>query len=136
MDWFKAGKGVRQGCTVSSCLLTCTVHQAWLGDSQDSIKHAGRNINNLRYADDTTQMAESKEDLKSLLMRVKGETKHAGLKPRSWHLTPSLHSKQMGKVETVAACVSLNSQTTVDGDCSHETRRHLLPGRKAMADVG
>ena len=95
-----------------------------------------RNINNLRYADDTTQMAESKEDLKSLLMRVKGETKHAGLKPRSWHLTPSLHSKQMGKVETVAACVSLNSQTTVDGDCSHETRRHLLPGRKAMADVG
>ena len=136
MGWFKAGQGVRQGGTASSCSLTCTAHQAWLGDSQDSTKHAGRNINNLRDADDTARMAESKEDLKSLLMRVKGEAKHAGLKPRPWHLTPSLHSKQMAKVGTVAACIFLNSQTTVDGDCSHETRRHLLAGRKAMADVG
>ena len=80
MDWFKAGKGVRQGCTVSSCLLTCTVHQAWLGDSQDSIKHAGRNINNLRYADGITLMAESEEEIKSLLMRVKEENEKPGLK--------------------------------------------------------
>ena len=80
VDWFKAGKGVRQGCTVSSCLLTCTVHQAWLGDSQDSIKHAGRNINNLRYADDTTQMAEREEELESLLMRMKQESEKADLK--------------------------------------------------------
>ena len=71
----------------------CRVHHAWLDDSQARIKNAGRNINNLRYADDTTQMAESKEDLKSLFMRVKEETKNTGLKLRSRHLIPSLHRK-------------------------------------------
>ena len=74
----------------------CRVQHASLDDSQARIKTAGRNIN-LRYADDTTQMAECKEDLKSLLKRVQEETKKAGLKLTSWHLIPSLHSKQMGK---------------------------------------
>ena len=74
----------------------CRAHRAWLDDSQAGIKTAGRNIN-LRYADDTTQMAECEEDLKSLLKRVKEETKKAGLKLRSRHLIPSLHSKQIGK---------------------------------------
>ena len=78
------------------------MQNARLDESQVGIKIAGRNINNLRYADDTTLMAESKEELKSVLMKVKEESEKAGLKLsvqklRSWHLVPSLHGKQMGK---------------------------------------
>ena len=83
-DWFQIGKGVRQGCILSPCLFNLDVEyimrNAGLEEAQAGIKIAGRNINNLRYADDTTFMAESKEELKSLLMKVKEESEKAGLK--------------------------------------------------------
>ena len=77
-DWFKIGKGVRQGCTLSLCLFY--LYADGLGEAQAGIKISGRNINNLRYADDTTLMVESKEEVKSLLMKVKEESEKAGLK--------------------------------------------------------
>ena len=77
-DWFKIGKGVRQGCILSLCLFY--LYADGLDEAQAGIKIAGRNINNLRYADDTTLMAESEEELKSLLMKVKEESEKAGLK--------------------------------------------------------
>ena len=83
-NWFQNGKGVHQGCIFSPCLFNLYVKyiilNVWLNEAQAGIKIAGRNINNLRYADDTTLMAESEEELKSLLMKVKGESKNAGLK--------------------------------------------------------
>ena len=98
-DWFQIGKGVYQGCILSSCLFNLYVkyimRNAGLEEAQAEIKIAGRNINNLRYADDTTLMAES-EELKSLLMKVKEESEKAGStfrKQRSWHPVPSLHGK-------------------------------------------
>ena len=105
-DWFQIGKGVCQVCILSPCLFNLyaeyIMQNARLDEAQVGIKIAGRNINNLRYADDTTLMAESKEELKSVLMKVKEESEKAGLKLsvqklRSWHLVPSLHGKQMGK---------------------------------------
>ena len=96
------GKGVWKGCILSSCLFNLyTEYIIWndrSGESQAAIKTAGRNINNLGYEDDTTLMAQSKEELKSLLMKVKKESEKAGLKlnvrkRRSWHLVPSLHGK-------------------------------------------
>ena len=102
-DWFQIGKGVRQGCILSPC--SCNLYaeyirrNAGLDEAQAGIKIAGRNINNLRYADDTNLMAESKEELKSLFMKVKEESEKAGLKlstkkkPKSRHLVPSLHAK-------------------------------------------
>ena len=102
MDWFQIGKGVCQGCILSPCLFNAyaeyIMRNASLDEEQAGIKIAGRNINNLRYADDTTLMAESKEELKSFLMKVKEESERAGLKLniqklRSWHLVPSLHDK-------------------------------------------
>ena len=101
-DWFQIGKGVRQGCILSPCLFNLhakyITRNAGLEETQAGIKIAGRNINNLRYADDTTLMAESEEELKSLLMKVKEESGKVGLsstfrKRRSWHLVPSLHGK-------------------------------------------
>ena len=98
-DWFQTGNGVCQGCILSHCLFNiCRVHheKRWAGRSTAGIKMARRNINNLRYADDTTLMAESEEELKSLLMKVKEESKKVGLKlrkRRSWHPVPSLPGK-------------------------------------------
>ena len=101
-DWFQIGKGVCQGCILSPCLFNLyavyIMRNTGLEEAQDGIKIAGRNINNLRYADDTTLMAESKEELKSLLMTVKDKNEKVGLKlniqkPRSWHLVPSLRGK-------------------------------------------
>ena len=97
----KIGTGVRQGCILSSCLFNFYaeyVINTGLEEAQAGIKIAGRNINHLRYADDTTLMAKSKEKLKSLLMKVKEESEKAGLKlsvkqPVSCHLVPSLHGK-------------------------------------------
>ena len=101
-DWFQIGKGVRQDCILSPCLFNLyaehIIGNTGLEEAQTGIKTAGRNINNLRYADDTTLMAESEEELKSLLMKVKKESEKVGLKLniqklRSWHLVPSLHGK-------------------------------------------
>ena len=92
MDWFKIGKGVHQGCILSPCLFNLyaadIMWNAGLDESQTGIKIARRNINDFRYADDTTLMAESREEIKSLLMRVKEESENTGLKLRSWHLVP------------------------------------------------
>ena len=101
MDCFQIGQGVHQGCILSSCLFNLyadyIMRNAGLEEAQAGIKIAGRNINNLRYADDTTIMAESKEEIKSLLMKVKEESEKVDLKLnrklRSWHLVPSLHGK-------------------------------------------
>ena len=102
MDWFQIGKGVGQACILSPCLFNLYAEHimlnARLDESQPGIKIAGRNINNLGYEYDTTLMAESKEELKSLLMKVKEESEKAGLKlsiqkTRSWHLVPLLHGK-------------------------------------------
>ena len=104
MDWFKIGTGVRQGCILSPCLFNfCAEYimgNAGLDEWQAEIKIAGGNINNLRFKDDTPLMAESEEELKSLLMRVKEESEKAGLKlniQKTTHLVPSLHGKQKGK---------------------------------------
>ena len=102
MEWFQIGKGVYQGCILSVCLFNFykeyIMQNAGLDEAQAGIKIARRNIHNLRYADDTTLMAESEEELKSLLMKVKEESEKAGLKlniqkQRSWHTVPSLHGK-------------------------------------------
>ena len=101
-DCFQIGKGVHQGCILSPCLFNLyaeyIMRNAVLEEAQAGIKIAGRNINNLRYADDTTPMAESEEELKSLLMKVKEECEKVGFsstfrKLRSWHPVPSLHGK-------------------------------------------
>ena len=98
--WFQIGKGVRQGCILSPCLFNFyaeyIMRSARLEEAQAGIKIVGRYINNLRYADDTTLMAESEEELKSLLMKVKEESEKVGStfrKRRSWHPVPSLHGK-------------------------------------------
>ena len=104
--WFQIGKGVHQGCILPPCLFSLYaeyfMRNAELEEAQAGIKTAGRNINNLKYADDTTLMAESEQELKSLLMKVKVESENAGLniniqKQRPWRPFPSLHGKQMGK---------------------------------------
>ena len=101
-DWFQIGKGVRQGCILSPCLFNLyaeyIMRNAGLEEAQAGIKIAERNINNLRYTDDTTLMAESKEELKSLLMKVKEESEKAGLKfniqkTKIMALVPSFHGK-------------------------------------------
>ena len=111
---------------------------AGLEETQAGIKIARRNINNLRYADDTTLMAESEEELKSLLMKVKGESKKVGLKLniQKTKITASspITSWQIdGK--TVADFIFLSSKITADGDCSHEIKRLLLLGRKDMSNL-
>ena len=116
------------------------MRNAGLDEAQAGIKIAGRNINNLRYADDTTLMAESKEELKSLLMKVK-ESEKAGLKLNiketkimasgpitSWHLDGE-------KVETVTDFIFFGSKISADSDYSHGIKRHLLLGRKAMTNL-
>ena len=98
-DWFQIGKEVHQGCILSPCLFNFYAEymmRNWK-KHQAGIKIAGRNINNLRYTDDTTLMVESEEELKSLFMKAKEESEKVGLKlnipKRSWHLVPSLHGK-------------------------------------------
>ena len=117
------------------------MRNAGLKETQAGIKIAGRNINNLRYADDTTLMAESEEELKSLLVKVKEESENVGLKLNiqkikimasgpipSWQI-------DMEKVETMTDFIFLGSKTTVDSDCSHEITRRLFLGRKAMINL-
>ena len=117
------------------------MRNAWLDEAQAGIKIARRNINNLRNADDTTLMAESEEELKSLLMKVKEESEKAGLKvdiQRAKIMASSpITSWQINgeTMETVTDFVFLGSKITADGDCSHEIKRHLLLGRKAMTNL-
>ena len=112
-----------------------------LDETQAGIKIARRNINNLRYADDTTLMAESKEELKSLLMKVKEESEKAGLKlniqkTRIMASSPITSWQIDGEtMETVTDFIFLGSKITADGDYSHEIKRHLLLGRKAMTNL-
>ena len=113
------------------------MRNAGLDEAQAGVNITRRNINNLRYADDTTLMAESEEELKILLMKVKEESEKVGLKlniqkRRSWHLVPSLHGKQMGKQWKVSDFIFWGSKITADGDCSHEIKRCVLLGRKVM----
>ena len=117
------------------------MQNAKLNESQAGIKIAGRNINNFRYADDTTLMAESEEKLKSLLKKVKEESEKAGLKldiqktkiMASGPITSCQIDEEM--METVTDFIFLGSKITVDGDCSHEIRRRLLLGRQAVTNV-
>ena len=117
------------------------MRNAGLDETQARIKIAGRNINNLRYTDDITLMAESEEELKSLLMKVKEETGKVGLKlniqKTKIMASDPITSWQIdgGTVETVTDFIFLSSKITGDGDCSHEIKRCLLLGRKAMTNL-
>ena len=141
-DWFQIGKGVHQGCILSPCLLNFyaeyIMRNTGLEEAQAGIKIAGRNINNLRYADDTTLMAESEDELKSLLMKVKGESEKVGLqlniqKTKIMASGPITSWEIDGEtVETVADFIFLGSKITADGDCSNEIKRCLLLARNVM----
>ena len=116
------------------------MRNAGLEETQVGIKIAGRNINNLTYVGDTTLMAESEEELKSLLMKVKEESEKAGLKlniQKTIIASGPITSWQIDgeTVETVADFIFLDSKITADGDCSHEIKRRLLLGRKVMTNL-
>ena len=144
-DWFQIGKQARQVCILSPCLFNLhaeyIMRNTGLEEAQAGIKIAGRNINNLRYADDTTLMAESEEELKSLLMKVKEESEKVGLKLNiqktkimgsgpitSWQIDGET-------VETVADFIFGGSKITADDDCSHEITRYLLLGKKVVTNL-
>ena len=144
-DWVQIGKGEHQGFILSPCLFNlCAeyiIRNTGLEEAQAGIKIAGRNINHLRYADDTTLMAEREEELKSLLMKVKKESEKVGLKLTiqkmkivasglitSWQIDGKI-------VETVADFILWVSKITAEGDCSHEIKRRLLLGRKVMTNL-
>ena len=139
-DWFQIGKGVHQSYMLSPSLFSLyaeyIMRNAGLDEAQAGIKIAGKNMNNLRYADNIILMAESKEELKSLLMKVKEESEKVGLKPNiqktkiiasdlitSWQIDGET-------METVRDFICGGSKITADGECSHEIKRHLLLGRK------
>ena len=112
------------------------MQNARLDEAQAGIKTAGRNISKLRYADDTTSVAESEEELKSLLMKLKEESGKAGLKLNIQKMKIIASSQiDRGKVETVTDFIFLGSKITVDRDCSHEIKRCLLLGRKATTNL-
>ena len=136
IDCFQIGKAVRPGYILSPCLFNLYAEyimwNAGLDEAQAGIKIAGRNINNLRYTDDTTLMAESKEELKGLLMKVKEESEKAGLK-LSIQKTKIMASSPIPlwqidreKMEAVMEFIFLGSKITADSDCSHEIKRHFL----------
>ena len=144
-DWFQIRKGVRQDCILSPCLFNLyakyIMRNAGLDEAQAGIKIAGRNSNNLRYADDMTLTAESEEELKSLLIKVKEEGEKVGLKLNiqktkimasdpitSWEIDGEI-------VETVADFILGGSKITADGGCSHEIKSCFLHGRKVMTNL-
>ena len=143
-DWFQIGKGVCQSCLLSPCLFNLhaeyIMQNARLDEAQAGIKIARRNISNLRYADDTTLMAES-EELKSLLMKVKEESEKPALKLNiqktkiiasgpvvSWQIDGET-------METMRDFIFLGSKVNADYNCSHKMKRHLLLGRIAMTNL-
>ena len=144
-DWFQIGKGVSQGCILSPCLFNFyaeyIMRNAGLEEVQAGIMIAGRNINNLRYADDTTLVAESEEELKSLLMKVKEENEKVGLKLNIQKMkimaSSPITSWQIDgeTVETLSDFILGGSKSTADGDCSHEIKRCLLLERKVMTNL-
>ena len=126
-DWFQIGKGVRQGCILSPCLFNFyaeyIMRNTGLDEAQAGIKITGRNINNLRYADDTTLMAESEEELKSLLLKVKENCEKVGLKlniQKTGIMASSPISSWEINGETVSDFIFGGSKFTADGDCSYE----------------
>jgi len=144
-DWFQIGKGVCQGYILSPCLFNLhaeyIMRNAGLEEAQAGIKIAGRNINNLRYADDTTLMAQSEEELKSLLMKVKEDSEKVGLKLNiqktkimasdpitSWQIDGET-------METVTDFILGGSKITAGGDCSREIKRCLFLGRTVMTNL-
>ena len=144
-DWFQVGKGVLQGCILSPSSFNLyaeyIIRNAWLDEAQAGIKIDGRNSNSLRYVDDITLMAESEEELKNLLMKVKKESEKVGLKLNiqktkilasgpitSWQIDGEA-------METVADFIFLGSKITADGDYSHEIKRHLLFGKKVVTNL-
>ena len=141
----KLEKEWSQGYILSPCLFNLyaeyIMRNAGLDEAQAGIKTAGRNINNLRFADDTTLLAESKEELKSLLMKVKEESEKVGLKlniqKTEIMASGSITSWQKiwETMKTVKAFILGGSKITADGDCSHEIKRHLFLGRKATTDL-
>ena len=146
IDWLKTGKGVHLGCILSPCLFNFYAEYImWnpeLVEAQARIKIGGRNINNLRYADDTTLMVESEEEVKSLLMKVKEDSEKAGFKlhiqkTKIMASSPITSWQIDGEtVETVADFIFLGSKITADfHDCSHEIKRCLLFGRKAKTNL-
>ena len=143
-DWFQIGKGVQQGCILSPCLFNLhaeyIMRNTGLDEAEAGIKITGGNINSLRYADDTILMAESKEELKSLLMKVTEESEKVGLKLNiqktkimasgpitSWQIDGET-------MKTVIDFILGDSKITADGDCTHEIKRRLLRGRKVMTN--
>ena len=144
-DWFQIGKRVCQDCILSPCLLNLyaeyIMRNAGLEEAQAGIKIAGRNINNLRYADDTALMVESEEELKSLLMKVKEESEKVGLKLNIQKIkimaSGPITSWEIGgeTVEIVSDFIFLGSKITADGDCSHEIKRRLLLGMNIMTNL-
>ena len=134
IDWFQIGKGIHQGCILSPCLFNLyaqyIMRNAGVDEAQAGIKIAGRNINNLRYADDTTLMAKSEEELKSLLMKVKEEIEKLGLKlniqkTKIMASGPITSCQIEGEImETVRDFAFLGSQITADCGCSHEIKRN------------
>ena len=145
IDWFQIRKGVRQGYILSPCLFNIYVEyimrNAGLDEAQAGIKIARKNINNLRYADDTTLMAEREEELKNLLMKVKEESEKVGLKLNiqktkiiasgtitSWQIDGEM-------IEKMRNFIFLGSKITADGDYGHEIKKCLLLGRKVMTNL-
>ena len=144
-DWFQIGKGVRQGCVLPPCLFNFyaehIMRNTALKEAQAGIKVARRYISNLRHADDTTLMAESEEELKILLMKVKEESEKVDLKLNikktkimasgpitSWQIDGET-------METVTDFILGGPKITADGDCSHEIKRRLLIREKAMTNL-
>ena len=144
-DWFQIGKGVCQGYILSPCLFNFyaeyTMRNARMDEAQAGIKITGRNMNNFRYADDTTLMAESEEELKSLLMKVKEESEKVGLelniqKTKIMASSP-ITSWQINRatVEIATDPMFLDSKIILDSGCSCEIKRCLFFGRKAMTNL-
>ena len=143
-DWFQIGKGIHQGCILSPCLFNLyaeyIMRNSVLEEAQAEIKIARRNINNLRYADDTTLMTGSQEELKSPLMKVKEESEKVGLelniqKTKIMASSPITSWQVDGKTVETVTDRFWGSKITADGECSHEIKRCLLLGRKVMTNL-